>query len=95
MDLGDRRFTVLALPGHSPDSIGLLDEADGLLFSGDAIYVDELVDDLPGSDRAAYRRTMERLLRLPVRLAHGGHGPSFDRRRLRAIAEAYLAAGTG
>ena len=29
IDLGDRCFTVLHLPGHSPDSIGLLDERAG------------------------------------------------------------------
>ena len=51
VDLGDRRFRVLHLPGHSPDSIGLLDERDGLFFSGDAIYDDTLIDDLPDSDR--------------------------------------------
>jgi glyoxylase-like metal-dependent hydrolase (beta-lactamase superfamily II) len=90
VDLGDRRFTVLHLPGHSPDSIALLDEKDGILFSGDAIYDDTLLDDMPDSDRAAYRRTMERLLDLPIRIGHGGHGPSFDQTRMHAIARAYL-----
>jgi glyoxylase-like metal-dependent hydrolase (beta-lactamase superfamily II) len=90
VDLGDRRFTVLHLPGHSPDSIGLFDEKSGVLFSGDAIYDDALIDDLPGSDRAAYRRTMERLKGMPVSIAHGGHGPSFGRERLREIADGYL-----
>ncbi|TPK33890.1 MBL fold metallo-hydrolase [Mesorhizobium sp. B2-5-4] len=90
VDLGDRRFRVLHLPGHSPDSIALFDEADGLFFSGDAIYDDTLIDDLPDSDREAYRDTMRRLLDLPVRVGHGGHGPSFDGRRMREIASAYL-----
>ena len=90
VDLGDRRFRVLHLPGHSPDSIGLFDEADGLFFSGDAIYDSDLIDDLPDSDRAAYRKTMRRLLDLPVRVGHGGHGPSFDGARMRAIASHYL-----
>jgi glyoxylase-like metal-dependent hydrolase (beta-lactamase superfamily II) len=90
VDLGDRSFRVLHLPGHSPDSIALFDEADGLFFSGDAIYDAMLVDNLPDSDRVAYRRTMQRLLDLPVRIGHGGHGPSFDGARMRAIATAYL-----
>ena len=90
IDLGDRLFTVLCLPGHSPDSIGLLDEKDGLFFSGDAIYDDTLLDDLPDSDRGAYRRTMARLVDLPIRIGHGGHGPSFDEARMRAIARGYL-----
>jgi glyoxylase-like metal-dependent hydrolase (beta-lactamase superfamily II) len=93
VDLGDRSFTVLHLPGHSPDSIGLFDEKDGTFFSGDAVYDDTLLDDLPDSDRAAYRRTMLRLLDLPIRIGHGGHGPSFSRRRMREIAAGYLQAG--
>ncbi|PTE10480.1 MBL fold metallo-hydrolase [Mesorhizobium helmanticense] len=90
VDLGDRQFRVLHLPGHSPDSIALFDETDGLFFAGDAIYDAMLIDDLPDSDRAAYRRTMQRLLDLPVRIGHGGHGPSFDGKRMRELASAYL-----
>lgn len=90
VDLGDRKFRVLHLPGHSPDSIALFDEADGLFFAGDAIYDGVLIDDLPDSDRAAYCRTMQRLLDLPIRIGHGGHGPSFNGVRMREIASAYL-----
>ncbi|WP_287095252.1 MBL fold metallo-hydrolase, partial [Mesorhizobium sp.] len=90
VDLGDRLFRVLHLPGHSPDSIALFDEADGLFFAGDAIYDAMLIDDLPDSDRSAYRRTMQRLLDLPIRIGHGGHGPSFDAKRMREIANGYL-----
>lgn len=93
VDLGDRRFTVLHLPGHSPDSIALFDEHDGLFFSGDAIYDDTLLDDMPDSDPVLYRRTMQRLLDLPISMGHGGHGPSFDRNRMRDIARGYLEAG--
>ncbi|TRC95850.1 MBL fold metallo-hydrolase [Mesorhizobium sp. WSM4303] len=90
VDLGDRQFRVLHLPGHSPDSIALFDEVDGLFFAGDAIYDSMLIDDLPDSSRPDYRRTMQRLIDLPVRLGHGGHGPSFDGKRMREIATAYL-----
>ena len=68
----------------------LLDEVDGIFFSGDAIYDEMLIDDLPDSDRNAYRRTMARILDLPVSMAHGGHGESFSADRMRAIAQAYL-----
>lgn len=90
IDLGNRTFRVLHLPGHSPGSIGLFDEMDGTLFSGDAIYDGELIDDLPDSDQTAYRSTMLRLLDLPIRSGHGGHGPSFDGARMREIAQTYL-----
>jgi glyoxylase-like metal-dependent hydrolase (beta-lactamase superfamily II) len=91
IDLGDRCFEVLHLPGHSPGSIGLWEAATGTLFSGDAIYDGPLLDELPESDIDAYCRTMERLLTLPVRVVHGGHDPSFDGDRLRQLARAYLA----
>ena len=90
VDLGDRQFRVLQLPGHSPDSIGLFDERDGLFFSGDAIYDDTLIDDLPDSDRAAYRATMARIVELPARVAYGGHGEGFSGERMRAIARRYI-----
>ena len=54
IDLGDRSFTVLHLPGHSPGGIGLLDEMDGLFLSGDAIYDDDILDDLPGASIPDY-----------------------------------------
>jgi glyoxylase-like metal-dependent hydrolase (beta-lactamase superfamily II) len=90
VDLGDRAFRVLELPGHSPDSIALFDERDGIFFAGDAIYDDTLLDDLPDSDPAACRDTMRRLIDLPIRIGHGGHGPSFDQTRMQAIAKSYL-----
>lgn len=92
IDLGDRLFRVLHLPGHSPGSLGLLEEREGLFLTGDAIYDDTLVDDLPGSDPETYCRTMERLRGLDVALCLGGHGEPFDRARLVRIAEAYLRA---
>jgi glyoxylase-like metal-dependent hydrolase (beta-lactamase superfamily II) len=91
VDLGHRRFEVLHCPGHSPGSIALFDAADGTLIAGDAVYDGVLVDDIPGADIGDYRRTMQRLLRLPVRIVHGGHNRSFGGDRLRQIAEAYLA----
>ena len=90
VDLGNRAFEVLHLPGHSPGSIGLWEAATGVLFSGDAIYDGPLLDDIAGADIAVYRRTMERLLTLPVRVVHGGHDNSFSAGRLTQIAQAYL-----
>ncbi|HEX2790023.1 MAG TPA: MBL fold metallo-hydrolase [Steroidobacteraceae bacterium] len=90
IDLGDRVFEVLHLPGHSPGSIGLWEAASGTLFSGDAIYDGPLLDELPGSDIASYLKTMRRLQTLPARVVHGGHDLSFDGRRLQVLARQYL-----
>jgi glyoxylase-like metal-dependent hydrolase (beta-lactamase superfamily II) len=92
VDLGDRAFEVLHLPGHSPGSIGLWDARTGVLFSGDAVYDGPLLDELDGSDIAAYVETMKRLRDLPVTVVHGGHEPSFGRARLVELCDAYLAA---
>jgi glyoxylase-like metal-dependent hydrolase (beta-lactamase superfamily II) len=90
IDLGNRVFDVLHLPGHSPGSIGLWEAATGILFSGDAIYDGPLLDELPGSEIGAYINTMRRLEQLPARIVHAGHDPSFDGMRLRQLARTYL-----
>jgi glyoxylase-like metal-dependent hydrolase (beta-lactamase superfamily II) len=90
IDLGNRAFEVLHLPGHSPGSIALWEKATGILFSGDAIYDGVLLDELDGSSIPDYVATMRRLRALPVRVVHGGHRPSFGRERLIELVDAYL-----
>ncbi|MGC5311389.1 MBL fold metallo-hydrolase [Micromonospora zamorensis] len=90
IDLGGRMLTVLHLPGHTPGSIALLEERTGTLYSGDIVYDGALIDDLPNSDVAAYRRSMQILADLDVSVVHPGHGHSFDRARLRQLADTYL-----
>jgi len=91
IDLGNRHFQVLHLPGHSPGSIGLWEEQTGILFSGDAIYDGPLLDTLEDSDIEDYLLTMERLQNLPASIVHGGHDESFDRSRLKEITAEYIA----
>jgi glyoxylase-like metal-dependent hydrolase (beta-lactamase superfamily II) len=91
VDLGDRAFEVLHLPGHSPGSIGLFERRTRTLFSGDAVYDGPLLYTLPGSSLPDYARTLRRLLALEVDIVHAGHDPSFGRERLREIAERHLA----
>ena len=91
IDLGDRAFEVMHLPGHSPGSIGVWEQRSGVLFSGDAIYDGPLLDILPDSSVPDYVGTMTRLRKLPVTVVHGGHEPSFGRDRMIAIIDEYLA----
>jgi glyoxylase-like metal-dependent hydrolase (beta-lactamase superfamily II) len=91
IDLGDRAYEVMHLPGHSPDSIGLWDATSRTLFSGDAVYDGPLLDGSSDSDVDAYVATMERLRALPADVVHGGHEPSFGRERLVELCDAYIA----
>ena len=95
VDLGDRCFAVLHLPGHSPGSIGLLDERNGDFFSADAIYDEGLVDDIPGADIEAYLRTMRRFAELDVGRVYAGHGEIMDGKQMRDVALGYIAAKGG
>ncbi|MBV5336323.1 MBL fold metallo-hydrolase, partial [bacterium] len=95
IDLGDRRFEVIHAPGHSPGSIALWEAAAGILFAGDAVYDGPLSADAYHSDPTAYLATMERLARLPVRVVHGGHFPSFAGPRFQEIIRAFLATNGG
>ena len=91
VDLGDRRFEVLHLPGHTPGEIGLWEADTRTLFSGDCVYESGvLLDELPESDIPAYVRSMVRLRDLPVRIVHGGHDDSFGRERLLELIDGYV-----
>ena len=86
IDLGGRRLRVIHTPGHTPESISLLDEDAGLLFAGDFLYPGPLFAFLPGSSLDDYRdgvaRTLE-AVRAGVR-SLGGHGDP-NRTRVRVL----------
>lgn len=42
-DLGQRKIKVIAQPGHSPGCICLLEETEGLLFTGDSILAGDSI----------------------------------------------------
>ena len=67
IDLGDRAFEVLHLPGHSPGSIGLWDCSAGILSSGDAAHDGPLLDELGDSDIGQSCGTSRSSDRLPGR----------------------------
>jgi glyoxylase-like metal-dependent hydrolase (beta-lactamase superfamily II) len=58
VDLGDRSFEVLHVPGHTPGSIALWDPACGLLFTGDTAALD---DPLHAEDEDAFAASLTRL----------------------------------
>lgn len=92
VDLGDRSFEVIHTPGHSPGGIALWEAASGVLISGDIVYDGPLIESDDAGEMRQYHASMRRLFDLPVRVVHGGHFPSYDGARHRAIIAAWLAA---
>jgi glyoxylase-like metal-dependent hydrolase (beta-lactamase superfamily II) len=91
IDLGDRAFAVIHLPGHSPGQIGLWEKTTGLLFTGDALYDGQLFDGVYPGGCEEYLETMNRLREFPVSVVHGGHCFSFGRARMIEIIDDYMA----
>jgi glyoxylase-like metal-dependent hydrolase (beta-lactamase superfamily II) len=61
IDVGGRVLQVIAAPGHTPDSIALLDRQNGLLFTGDTYYPGPIFLYRPETDLDAYETTLARL----------------------------------
>ena len=78
LELGDRRLEVLRTPGHTPDSLALLDRANGLLFTGDTYYSGEIYLWSPETDVAAYTSSIDRLASLEpgLKALLPAHGPT-------------------
>ncbi|XP_029180388.2 metallo-beta-lactamase domain-containing protein 2-like [Acropora millepora] len=92
-DLGNRRLRVLHLPGHTPGSVGLLDEEAKVLFSGDVVYDTlALIDWVPHSDLNAYIETCRRLRNLSseVDIVFPGHADPFDGNRLHFLTSEFI-----
>ena len=90
IDLGNKVFEVMHLPGHSSGSIGLYNTKDQQFFSGDVVYDGRLLDKLEDSVIDDYIVTMEKLLELKTVEVRPGHYHSFDRRRLIELVSRYI-----
>lgn len=99
INLGNHTVEVLRTPGHTPDSIVLLDRTRGFLFTGDTYYSDQIYLWAPGTDLAAYTASIDRLvaLRPGLQTLFPAHGtPTADPERLVEVQKALgeIRAGT-
>ena len=77
IDLGERSLRVLHTPGHTPDSVCLLDSATRVLFGGDTINTGPVYAQGADSDVHAFRASCRRLAEMTgeidlVGVAHFG-----------------------
>jgi glyoxylase-like metal-dependent hydrolase (beta-lactamase superfamily II) len=92
--IGARRWDVLHVPGHTRGHIALWDALEGVLLLGDAVlgFAIPSADDrpsMPPTHRyiAEYLSTIDRLTRMPVRLALSAHWPPLEGAAFRALLE--------
>lgn len=70
-------FKVIPTPGHTPGGVGLYNEKEKILFSGDTIFQNSYGrTDFPGSDFKAMIASLRKLTELPEEtIVLPGHGP--------------------
>jgi hydroxyacylglutathione hydrolase len=106
IDLGGRTLTLLSVPGHTPDSVALLDRASNRLFAGDFIYPSEIYAHLPGANLGDYAASAKRVARMlnEESTVYGGHGcdrlprvdiPTLHRSDVEALEKALVSADAG
>ena len=80
LDLGDRKLEILRTPGHTPDSICLLERKSGLLFTGDTYYSGEIYLWSPETNVADYTASIGKLAGFEPELKKllPAHGPPIE-----------------
>lgn len=73
---GSHQFSILALPGHTPGSIGFYSHEQQLLFSGDTLFKNAVGrTDFSYSDHNLLKQSLKTLFQLPTNtVVLAGHG---------------------
>lgn len=72
--IGQRRFRVIRLSGHTREDLCLFEEGSGLLFAGDLVFLDRAAT-TPDADLPAWRNALITLSEIDHKLMIPGHGP--------------------
>ena len=70
IDLGGVSLEVVDSPGHSPDSLVLIDHQRRLMFTGDTFYLAPLYTHIPGGDIDAYAQSAAKLAGMAAGIDH-------------------------
>ncbi|MBO6010323.1 MAG: MBL fold metallo-hydrolase [Oscillospiraceae bacterium] len=79
-DLGGRVLKVVELPGHTPGSIGLHDEAAGVVFAGDMVSQSPIFFIAGERNEDDFIASMDKILSLGAERIYGCHGPMLNSR---------------
>jgi glyoxylase-like metal-dependent hydrolase (beta-lactamase superfamily II) len=73
IELGNRPVTLVSTPGHTPDSVSLVDASRRRMFSGDLVNRLVTLCDVPGSDIHAMANSLHELISLAP-----GDSPAYE-----------------
>nr|HVZ24485.1 MBL fold metallo-hydrolase [Sediminibacterium sp.] len=68
IDLGQRKLQIIAVPGHTPDALALLDKDHGYLWTGDTFYEGPIYLFAKETDLFAYEKSIAKLAALAPQL---------------------------
>jgi glyoxylase-like metal-dependent hydrolase (beta-lactamase superfamily II) len=88
LQMGKRTLRMLALPGHSPDGIGVLIEEDRILFSGDAVMPLPHIRD---GEVATQVRTLHTIAAMGLENIVQGHGEVILRGEIEELIGSHIA----
>lgn len=73
--IGERRFRILPLAGHTREDLCLFEESSGLLFPGDLVFLDRAAT-TPDADPERWRGALATIRQIDHHLLVPGHGPA-------------------
>ena len=76
IELGDRRFQLLALSGHSGADLAILDQRSGVLFAGDLLFYQRALTTPNSPGLAQWQQDLKTLQALAWKQLVPGHGPA-------------------
>ena len=93
IELGNRSFEVLHTPGHTPDSICLLDREDKLFFTGDMFYTGGIYTYLNGGNLPMFVDSYLKMLKYYDQYDHlmpGHNEPWVEKELLKEVFKAVV-----
>ena len=73
LDLSGKKLEIIHIPGHSPDSISIADNEQGVYICGDAMQGGGTTQPLIFHDATEYTASAKRLLNKPIKKMVNGH----------------------
>lgn len=74
-DIGDRRFRLLRMKGHTASDLAVYDERSGIIFAGDLVFLDR-APTTPHASLADWKIAIATLGAVPHAMLVPGHGPA-------------------